>query len=222
MAFTRPRIVETYRRRAARYDRTARLYRLLGFREGAWRRLAVQTLRLSPGDTVVDMGCGTGLNFPLLEERVGPAGRIVGVDLTDAMLEKARDRVDREGWANVELVRSDAADYAFPAGVDGILSTCALTLVPEYDDVIARGCDALRPGGRLAVFDLKEPACWPEWAIRAYVAISRPFAVTRDLGERKPWESIARRFPVHAMVELYGGAAYVAVGEKEGAEAAAP
>lgn len=214
MALTKPQIVEVYRRRAPRYDWTSKLYRLLGFREGRYRRMTVEALRLSPGDTVVDVACGTGLNFPLLEEKVRPTGRIVGVDLSDAMLEEARERVDREGWANVELVHSDAAAYEFPPGVNGILSTCALTLVPEYDEVIARGKEALAPGGRIAVFDLKEPARWPEWAIRAYVAISRPFAVTRDLGERKPWESIAGHFLIHSTIDLYGGAAYLAVGEK--------
>ncbi len=214
MSMTKPEIADVYRRRAGRYDLTSKLYRLLGFREGRYRRMAVQALRLAPGDTVVDIACGTGLNFPLLEERVGPRGRIIGVDLTAEMLEQARARVERAGWRNVELVHSDAAEYDFPAGVNGILSTCALTLVPEYDEVIARGAVALASGGRLAVFDLKEPARWPEWAIRGYVAISRPFAVTRDLGRREPWESVARHFPVHATQELYGGAAYLTVGEK--------
>lgn len=214
MAMSRSQIVDIYRRRAARYDWSSKLYRLLGFREGTYRRLAVRALALSPGDTVVDLACGTGLNFPEIEEKIGPEGRLIGVDLTDAMLARARERVEREGWTNVELVESDAASYEFPPGIDGVVSTCAITLVPEFDDIIARGAAALAPGGRFVVYDLKEPERWPEWAIRAYVAISRPFAVTRDLGERRPWESIARHFPVHAVAELYGGAAYVAVGEK--------
>lgn len=214
MAMSRDTIVDLYRRRAANYDLTSKLYRLIGFREGRYRRQAVDALALEPGDTVVDVACGTGLNFPVIEDRIGPGGRLIGVDVTDAMLEQARERVDREGWGNVELVLSDASAYAFPSGVRGILSTCALTLVPEYDDVIARGKAALAPGGRFVLFDLKEPDRWPEWAVAAFVAVSRPFAVTRDLGERKPWESIARHFPVHSMTELYAGAAYVAVGEK--------
>lgn len=212
---TRSQIVDVYRRRAARYDFTSKLYRLLGFREGHYRRLAVDALALSPGDTVVDVACGTGLNFALIENRIGPAGRLIGVDVTDAMLERARERVEHEGWSNVDLVCQDAATYDFPVGVSGILSTCAITLVPEYDAVIARGAAELAPGGRFVVFDFKEPERWPEWAIEAFVALSRPFAVTRDLGERKPWESIARHFRVHAMTELYAGAAFVAVGEKE-------
>ena len=215
MALTPGEIIDVYRRRAAHYDWTSKLFWLLGFRENRYRWLAVEALALSPGDTVVDIACGTGLNFPLIEERIGPRGRLIGVDATDAMLDRARERVEREGWSNVELVESDAATYEFQSGVDGILSTCAITLVREYDDVIARGANALAPGGRLVVFDLKEPDRWPGWAIETYVALSRAFAVTRDLGERRPWESINRHFTVHAMTELYAGAAYVAVGEKE-------
>lgn len=214
MALDKPRIVDLYRRRARDYDLTSKVFRLLGFREGHYRSLAIRALGLSPGDTVVDLGCGTGLNFPDLRARVGPAGRIVGVDLTDAMLERARGRVQRAGWSNVDLVRSDAAEFDFPQGVAGVLSTYALTLVPEYDEVIGRAQVALGPGARIAVLDFKEPAGWPEWAIRLYVELGSPFAVSRDLAARKPWESIARRFPVHAVMELYGGAAYVAVGEK--------
>jgi ubiquinone/menaquinone biosynthesis C-methylase UbiE len=91
---------------------------------------------------VLDLGCGTGLNFSLLQKRVDQAGRIIGVDLTDAMLARATERVLAKGWSNVELVKSDAADYGFPVTVDGILSTSALTLVPEFDVVVQRGACA--------------------------------------------------------------------------------
>jgi len=75
MALDKPRIVDLYRRRARDYDLTSKVFRLLGFREGHYRSLAIRALGLSPGDTVVDLGCGTGLNFPDLRARVGPAGR---------------------------------------------------------------------------------------------------------------------------------------------------
>ncbi len=86
-------IVDIYRKRAKHYDVSANLYYLIGFREYAYRRKAVAALKLQPGDTVVEIGCGTGLNFPLLQQAVGPEGRLIGVDLTDSMLEQARQRV---------------------------------------------------------------------------------------------------------------------------------
>lgn len=74
-----------------RYEKLAPVYELtLGERLYARaRRRAVELLRLAPGATVVDIACGTGLNFPLIEERIGPAGALIGVDLTAAMLRRA-------------------------------------------------------------------------------------------------------------------------------------
>jgi ubiquinone/menaquinone biosynthesis C-methylase UbiE len=67
------------------------------------------------------------------------------------MLDEASARVEVRGWANIELVKSDASDYVFPATVDGILSTFALTLVPEFDKVVRKGAAALMPGKRFVI-----------------------------------------------------------------------
>lgn len=75
----------------------------------AWRVRAVDALDLSRGDTVVELGCGTGANLPLLRERVGPNGRVVGVDLTPPMVQRARQRVEQAGWDNVTLLWGDAS-----------------------------------------------------------------------------------------------------------------
>lgn len=158
---------ELYRRRARRYDLAMWIYRLCGFRIDHYRRQAVAALALRPGDTVVELSCGTGLNFAMLQRLVGPSGRVIGVDLTDAMLFEAKRRVDRAGWSNVELVQSDLAEYTAPDGVGGFLSTLVLTLVPEFDAVIQAASGALRPGGRLAVLDMKFPDGWPEWLVRS-------------------------------------------------------
>src|SRR5436305_9439187 len=98
---TRAHIIETYRRKANHYDVTSRLYPVPGYPQRAQRLRAVQALGLRAGDSVIDIACGTGLNFPLIEEAIGPGGRIVGVDLTDAMLAIAQDRIEANGWSNV-------------------------------------------------------------------------------------------------------------------------
>lgn len=206
---------DLYRRRAAHYDFTANLYYLLGFREWAYRKRAVAALRLRPGDTVVEIGCGTGLNLPLLRSAVGDTGRVIGVDMTDAMLERALKRVASRRWRNVELTLGDAAAYRFPRGVDAILSTFALTLVPEFDCVIERGARALREGGRWVVADLKLPAGKRRGPLLSLLlTLSRPFGVTLDLGERHPWESLRRHLRDFGMEERYFGFTYVAWGEK--------
>ncbi len=214
MALGRDEIVEVYRRRAPRYDLTANLYYLIGFRLAAYRRAAVAQLALRPGDTVVEVGCGTGLNFSLLQRAVGSCGTIVGVDLTDSMLDQARRRAEREGWRNVQLVACDAAKFQFPSQLGGILSTFALMLVPEYETVIERGARALAPGRRWVVADLRVPE-WPgaRLCARALVPFCRPFAVTLDLAERHPWKSIARHMKNATVSPRFFGFAYVATGE---------
>src|ERR1700761_5325847 len=89
----RVRLIETYRRKAKHYDIVSRLYPVPGYPQLSQRRKAVGALGLRPGDTVVDMACGTGLNFSLIQQAIGPNGRLIGVDLTDAMLDVARQRI---------------------------------------------------------------------------------------------------------------------------------
>lgn len=203
-----------YARTARGYDWAVRAFPLFGARMHRYRRAAVDALELRPGSTVVDLGCGTGLNLPLLEERVGPEGRVIGVDLTDEMLERARDRATRRGWSNVDWIRSDVADYEIPDGIDAVLSTFALTLSPAYDEVIGRVSRALRARGRLAILDLRHPDRWPEPLVRLAAWLNRPFAVTLDLGERHPWESVARHLDDVSYQEYYAGAIYLSVGER--------
>ena len=173
--------------------------------------MAVQTLQLSPGDTVVEIGCGTGLNFDLLQQRIGPRGQIVGVDLTPEMLSKAGDRVARRGWSNVRLVQSDASKFEFPRPVDRVISTFALTLVPEYDRVVENAARALRKEGRLVILDFKLPN-WPVWLINLFVVLTRPFGVTRDLGARHLWEAVDRHLQTVLFEELYFGSIYICAG----------
>src|SRR5271165_6688442 len=134
---TRERLIETYRKKAKHYDVTSRLYPAPGYPQRAQRLRAVQALGLHAGDSVIDIACGTGLNFQLIEEAIGPHGRIVGVDLTDAMLSRAQDRIAKKGWSNISLVQADAVDFRFPAEIDAILSTYAMSQVPECAEVIA-------------------------------------------------------------------------------------
>jgi|APTNR8051073442_1049403.scaffolds.fasta_scaffold02700_8 demethylmenaquinone methyltransferase/2-methoxy-6-polyprenyl-1,4-benzoquinol methylase len=206
-------VIDIYRKRAKRYDFTANLYYLIGFREWAYRRRAVDALGLRPGDRVVEIGCGTGLNFALLQEAVGPTGRIIGVDLTDAMLQQAHQRVIDNGWSNVDLALSDAATFPFPQGIDGILSTFALTLAPEYDRVIQRGSQALARGGRWVILDFKMTSGWLASLAPLLASATAPFGVRLEMADRHPWESIERYLPNSRMTEYYGGFVYLAVGE---------
>ena len=192
---------------------------VIGFRDWAYRQRAVDVLRLAKGDRVVDMGCGTGRNFALLERAVGPGGAVIAVDVSEAMLARARHRADRNGWSNVELVRSDAATYGFPAAVDGVLSTYTLVVIPEYDRVIERACQALKEGKRFVVLDQKLPSGPASRLVPLLDLLSRPLDYSRIVGERRLWESIRRHAGNVRVEELYFGFVYLAVGEKNTASA---
>jgi ubiquinone/menaquinone biosynthesis C-methylase UbiE len=213
---TREHLIETYRKKAKHYDITSRLYPVPGYPQRTQRLRAVQALRLRPGDSVIDMACGTGLNFALLEKVVGPGGRIVGVDLTDAMLARAQDRIETNGWSNVSLVQADAAGFDFPAGANAILSTYAMTQVPECAQVIAHGAKALSGGGRWVVLDLKVPGNTPGWLARFGTATVRPFAAIDQWIMRRPWETIRAAMQEEltdlSWTELFFGTAFLAAG----------
>jgi demethylmenaquinone methyltransferase/2-methoxy-6-polyprenyl-1,4-benzoquinol methylase len=179
----------------------------------------VEALDLRPGDTVVDIACGTGLNFPLLEEAIGADGRIVGVDLTDAMLAQARRRIETSGWGNVSLVQADAAEFEFPAEVEAIVSTYALSQVPECGEVIAHGAAALPSGGRWVVLDLKVPDKAPRRLAQLGVAAVRPFASIEEWIARRPWEAIRAAMEDEladvTWTELCFGTAFLAAGSRQ-------
>jgi ubiquinone/menaquinone biosynthesis C-methylase UbiE len=223
---TREHLIATYRKSAKYYDITSRLYPVPGYPQRTQRLRAVRALGLRKGDTVIDMACGTGLNFPLLQRAVGPGGRIVGVDLTDAMLARAQDRVKANGWDNVSLVQADAAGFDFPAAADAILSTYALTQVPECAEVIAHGAAALAAGGRWAVLDLKVPGRAPGWLTQLGTATVRPFAAIDQWITRRPWEAIRaamqEQLADFAWTELFLGTAFLAAGSSRAGQGRAP
>jgi ubiquinone/menaquinone biosynthesis C-methylase UbiE len=153
-----------YDRLAPLYDLATAPYRALG----GYRLVtdAVEELRLTAGDTVVELGTGTGYALPALSAAVGPTGRVVAVDISRRMLTRARARCRRHGLDNVQLVQADIVEYRLPVGTTAVLSAFAMEMVPQYDGVIADLVDQLRPGGRLAVTGLRDPKGWPEWLIR--------------------------------------------------------
>jgi demethylmenaquinone methyltransferase/2-methoxy-6-polyprenyl-1,4-benzoquinol methylase len=214
-------VIQAYRRRAKRYDFTVswfNLFRRFGFDLEGWRGEAVRALALKQGDTVVDIGCGTGLNFWLLEQAIGSEGKIIGVDLSEAMLAQARQQVVEHDWRNVELVQADAARFEFPANVDGIVSTYALTLIPDCAQVIRNGSAALAAGGRWVVLDMAWPVGWPVWWRHVLFFLS-VYGVTGEVIRRRPWAVVWQTMQQHLSQvtgqQFWMGFFYLAAGKRD-------
>lgn len=204
-----------YGRWAGLYDRIARVPGV-----GAWREAAVRSLELDPGDTVVEMGCGTGANFPYLRERVGSRGTVIGIDLTAGMLAVARKRIVANGWENAFLVRGDASRPPIaasnegrealdgdgptnvgPSGggstsVDAVLASFVVGMFADPATVVERWSALCRPGGRICLLDAarsSRPLAQPfDLAFRAFVVASTP-PTHQVRYDDPPWAELDRR-----------------------------
>ena len=220
-------VVRNYDWAARRYDRWTDLVfgRLLGVER--YREKTIDLLGSLEGATVLDVGCGTGRNFPILAPRVGAGGRIIGLDYSEGMLARARERVEAHGWANVELLRGDAAKLeGVPQNVDAIVSIWCLGIVYDLEAALRRSLHVLRPGGRIAIMDFtrSRPDHGPlHWLYPFY-----SFVLTRggidspedldDAALQQRWERgrrllYERLTGVHEETYLHGGGLIIA-GEK--------
>jgi demethylmenaquinone methyltransferase/2-methoxy-6-polyprenyl-1,4-benzoquinol methylase len=133
------------------------------------------------------------------------------------MLDQARRRVTEHGWKNVTLVQADAAQFEFPTNVGGIISTLALTLVPDCGQVIENGCAALATGRRWVVLDMAWPRGWPEWW-RHVLFFLQSYGVTGEVIRRRPWDTVwitmQERLADVSRKEFWMGFFYLAAGTR--------
>jgi ubiquinone/menaquinone biosynthesis C-methylase UbiE len=211
---TTKQIASVYNKRSGIYDLSNRLYPFIGFRFEAYRRRGIERLDLQPGDTVVDLGCGTGLNFKPILDRIGPEGEIIGVDVSEGMLDRAEKRIAYAGWQNIDLLACPMETFAFPDRVNAVITTGALGFASDPAALITRAAQALSPHGRLLIVDLKHPETWPAWLFRFYfVTLGKPFAVTPEYVADQPWIVLDSLFEQVSFEEAYGGAVYIAWGK---------
>lgn len=195
--------LEQYRRRAAVYDFELALFEPL-------RREAVARLALQPGETVVDFGCGTGLSLPLLRAAVGATGHVVGIEQSPDMLARARRRVARHGWRNVQLIGAPVESAHWSGRADAALFHFTHDLL-QRPEAVAGALAHLKRGARIVATGLR----WaPRWAaavnVAVYVAARR--SITTLDGLDRPWHLLERHLGPMRVESRLLGAVYLAAG----------
>lgn len=174
----------------------APLYDLYSLAAVPLRAGAMRALEPQPGEVVLEVGCGTGLNFEAIQAGIGPQGRIVGVDASAEMLARARDRVARHGWRNVTLVCARVEEAELPTYVDRVL-LCMVHDVLRSEPALRRVLGALRPGGRVVAAGAKfvsSPSWWAPMLDGLTRAVNAPCVSSFD-GFRCPWRTLAGLVP---------------------------
>ena len=162
---------------------------------------------------MLDVACGTGLNFPLLRGNIGPDGLLVGLDFSSGMLAKARRKVERAGWQNVQLIQADArtvsaeflSKHDVPA-VDRVLCTLGLSVVPDWERVFEQSWALLKTGGQYTIMD---------W----YVEGRNPFSwflnrISQGDVSRMSWAPLKEEAVAYERETFILGNVFVAAGRK--------
>ena len=187
------------------------LYGVVFFgRERRFRQRSVQRLDLSPGDRVIELGCGRGNSLARLREAVGPDGTVIGVDYSSGMTRAASERVERAGWDNVHVVRADAGTLPVaPDSVDAAYAAMSLTAMPDAAGVTRAASEAIRPGGRFGLLDARPFQHWP-WQLLNPIVVPVSKALTDWHPETDPIDALAVSFDEVRVTTDTGGAIVLA------------
>lgn len=195
--------IEKYRRKAAIYDSTTG-------RTSPLRLRTIGLLQLQPGDVVLDVGCGTGLSFELLEQAVGPSGEVVGIDQSPEMCAIARKRIQQSGWKNVTLIEGPLETTPLPRRFDALLFNYTHDIC-RSEAAVANLFAHARPGARVAMAGMK---FFPWWTgpLNLYAFFKNYAWNGIPTGMWRPWDIVQRRVPDLHVTPTQFGMGYIARG----------
>lgn len=179
-------------------------------RESAFRQRAIETLTLTPGERIFEVGCGNGNSFTALREAVGPNGTIVGLDASRGMVRSAHARIRDAGWQNVHVLWSDArrppvADEMF----DAVYASMSISAIPNPERVIESIKTALRPGGRLVVLDAQPLQQWP-WRLANPIIVPIAERTTNWVPQVDLLAVLRREFEIVEVATFNAGSIFIA------------
>jgi SAM-dependent methyltransferase len=192
-----------YRRRAATYDIELALLEPI-------RRMAVERLSLRPGQTVIDVGCGTGLSLALLHRGVGATGRIIGIEQSPEMIAQARARAAHAGLGNVELICAPVEEARIAGRADAALFHFTHDILRRRE-ALDHVLPHLKRGARVVASGLQ----WaPPWALPVNLLVwgAALRSVSSLQGLERPWNLLAERLVGFEVRDLMLGAVFLGVG----------
>ena len=203
----RVRALAQYRQRANVYDMELAPFEPI-------RHDAISRLALQRGDVVVDVGCGTGLSFSLLRDAVGPEGRIVGIEQSPDMIDKARERVAHAHWDGITLLCSPVESARIPVLADAALFHFTHDIL-RRPDAVANVMRHLKPGARVVASGLKWSAPWAG-PVNLFVWLAAQYSTTTLQGLDAPWQPLENHVQLLELENLWAGSVYLASGKTLG------
>lgn len=202
---------QTRRKALAQYNQRAQIYDLELMAFEPIRHSAIALLKLAPGDTVLDVGCGTGLSFTQMQQAIGPRGHIVGIEQCAEMLAQAQARLAQHGWRNVTLLNTPVEDAVLPGTGDAALFHFTHDIL-RNPQAISNVLSHLTPGARVVAAGLQWAPPWA-WATNCLVALAALHSMSSLNGLDQPWSLLARELGTLEVSSTPWSGIYLAKGQ---------
>jgi ubiquinone/menaquinone biosynthesis C-methylase UbiE len=183
-----------------------------------WKRKAINESSLKMGDSVLVFCCGTGLDFPYILEKIGKEGKITGVDFSDEMLSKAKQKTESKKWNNIELIKADVTQFKSTSEekFDVGICTLGLSIIPEFESAYNNLYSNIKEGGEIIIGDMQLATGWLSFFNPLTIRLSKKFGGTEEGHNNSLVLQAKMKKQLVNLIkkEFFLGAYYYCIGEK--------